>query len=240
MARATQGSGYSLENAVEFGWGSGQLTAERLDLLNRHVVGTTVLDAGCGVGGFVEYLSQRGLNATGLEKHEVFLAAAREKGFRGNFVRCDLSSTLPFRDGAFDTTICLDVLEHVENDANAVRELARVTRKRLVIAVPQEDKWMPSYNLIFYPYRDPTHLRYYTPESLGALVTGSWAARVNVFGEYPIKLQTLALDLLVPRAKKPGLSPIYRNLFRFLVNRTGPPTLFMNLVAVVDLRSATS
>jgi SAM-dependent methyltransferase len=237
---AEQDTGYSLENAEEFGWGSGDLTAERRELMHKHVHGKTVLDAGCGVGGFVDYLSRRGFHATGLEKHDFFLAAAREKNFRGDFVRGDLASTLPFRDGAFDTTICLDVLEHVENDANTIRELARVTRQRLVIAVPQEDKWMPSYNLIFYPYRDPTHLRYYTRESLGALVAGSWAARVDVFGEYPIKLQQLAEDLLVPRAKKPGLSPIYRKLFRFLVNRTGPPTLFMNLVAVVDLRSATS
>ena len=240
MARATQGTGYSLENAVEFGWGGGDLSAERRDLLNRHVVGTSVLDAGCGVGGFVDYLSRRGFATTGVEKHEMFLAVAREKRFQGNFVTGDLSSTLPFRDGAFDTTICLDVLEHVENDINAVRELARVTRQRLVIAVPQEDCWMPAYGLIFYPYRDPTHLRYYTPDSLSNLVGGSWAAQVNVFGEQPIALQKLALDLLEPRARKPGLSPIYRRLFRFLVDRSSGPRLFINLVAVVDLRPATS
>lgn len=98
---------------------------------------------------------------------------------------------------------------------------------------------MPSYSLIFYPYRDPTHLRYYTPESLGALVTGDWAANVTITGEYPIQLQKLALDHLVPRSKWPILSPVYRTLFRILVNRTWPPTLFMNLVAIVDLRPAT-
>ena len=239
MARATQGTGYSVENAREFGWGTGDLTTERRDLLDNHVVGKAVLDAGCGVGGFVDYLSRRGYAATGLEKHDMFLAVGREKGFLGDFVQCDLSSTLPFRDGAFDTTICLDVLEHVENDVHAVRELIRVTRKRLVVAVPQEDRWMPSYSLIFYPYRDPTHLRYYTPESLGALVTGDWAANVTITGEYPIQLQKLALDHLVPRSKWPILSPIYRTLFRILVNRTWPPTLFMNLVAIVDLRPAT-
>ena len=238
MAGANKGTGYSLENALEFGWGSGDLTQERRDLLDNHVRGKSVLDAGCGVGGFVEYLSRRGLVATGLEKQETFLAAARQKGFRGSFVRGDLSAPLPFRDGAFDTTICLDVLEHVENDVITLRELVRVTRERLVIAVPQEDKWMTPYGLIFSPYRDPTHLRYYTPETLGELVSGSWAARVDIFGEYPIKFRKLTLDFLEPRTTTPGLSPIYRSLFRFLVSRTGPPTLFMNLIAVVDLRSA--
>ena len=240
MARATQGTGYSLENAEDFGWGSGDLTAERRDLLNRHVVGKSVLDAGCGVGGFVDYLSRLGFEATGLEKHDMFLAVAREKGFGGNYVRSDLSSTLPFRDKTFDTTICLDVLEHVDNDVDTLRELVRVTRQRLVIAVPQKDRWMMPYGLVFSPYRDPTHLRYYTPESLGALVTGAWAARVTVVGEYPIQLQKLALDFLEPRARRPGLSALYRTLFRFLLNRTGPPRMFMNLVATVDLRPAAS
>jgi SAM-dependent methyltransferase len=229
-------TGYSLDNAREFGWGSGDLTNERRELLDNHVTGATVLDAGCGVGGFVEYLNRRGFEATGLEKHEMFLAEGRQKGFHGNFVCGDLSGPLPFGDKSFDTTICLDVLEHVEDDVNAVHELTRVTRQRLVIAVPQEDKWMMPYGLVFSPYRDPTHLRYYTPDTLGELVSGSWAARINIFGEYPIKFQKLALDFLEPRASGPGLSNVYRKLFRLLVDRTGAPTLFMNLVAVVDLR----
>jgi SAM-dependent methyltransferase len=236
LAAANQGTGYSLENAREFGWGTGALTDERRDLLHNHVQGRTVLDAGCGVGGFVDYLTRRGFEATGLEKHDFFLAEARKIGFHGNFVRADLSSTLPFRDRAFDTTICLDVLEHVDNDVAAVRELARVTRQRLVIAVPHEDQWMSPYGLVFSPYRDPTHLRYYTPDSLGALVNGPWAAKVNVSGEYPIKFREMALQFLKPTATTPGLSPIYRKLFRFLLDRTGPPSLFMNLVAVVDLQ----
>ena len=49
---------------------------------------------------------------------------------------------LPFADGSFDTTICFDVLEHVADDGQTIRELARVTRRRLVLAVPQADQWM--------------------------------------------------------------------------------------------------
>ena len=240
MARKAQDPGYSVEKALEFGWGSGDLTPERRHLLDTHVRGKSVLDAGCGVGGFVTYLSQRGYSATGLDKHDMFLAVARQKGFRGSFVRGDLASPLPFRDRTFDTTICLDVLEHVEDDVSAVRELVRVTRERLVIAVPQEDKWMPKYGLIFNPYRDPTHLRYYTPESLGELVAGPWAAQVAISGEYRINFKQIALDMLEPRARQPGLSRMYRRLFRFLVNRTAPTQLFFNLVAVIDLRTASA
>lgn len=43
---------------------------------------------------------------------------------------------LPYEDGAFDTVICSDVLEHLYNDKEALEELSRVTRKKLIITVP--------------------------------------------------------------------------------------------------------
>ena len=43
---------------------------------------------------------------------------------------------LPYGDGAFDTVICSDVLEHLSYDREALQELLRVTGKKLVITVP--------------------------------------------------------------------------------------------------------
>ena len=236
-ASAAAAPGYSLENARLFGWNSitGDLLPERVDLLAKYVVGNSVLDAGCGGGGFVHYLAGEGLDATGLDKHGMFLDVAREQRFRGRFVQADLARPLPFADGSFDTTICLDVLEHVANDLETIRELARVTRRRLLIAVPQEDRWMWRYRLIFYPYRDPTHLRYYTPESLQALAASVGPARIDVFGEQPILLQDLALQLLHPRSRFRFLTPIYQRLYTFLVLRTFSMALHQNLAAVIDL-----
>jgi len=229
---------YTLENATLFGWDSvsGNLLPERVDLLKQYVVGRTVFDAGCGGGGFVDYLTGEGFRTVGLEKHAVFLNVARERRFRGKFVQADLAQRLPFADKSFDTTICLDVLEHVADDAQTIRELARVTRRRLVIAVPQEDKWMWRYRLIFYPYRDPTHRRYYTPEALRALADSVRPHHVEVFGEQKIHLQDLALQLLRPRCRFRSLTPIYQRLFTFLVLRTYSCVLYQNLAAVIDLQ----
>ena len=57
-------AGYSLENATRFGWNSldGDLLPERAELLRKYVVGKTVLDAGCGGGGFVDELDQAPAN----------------------------------------------------------------------------------------------------------------------------------------------------------------------------------
>jgi SAM-dependent methyltransferase len=45
---------------------------------------------------------------------------------------------LTYADGAFDAVVCLEVLEHVPDPIRAMRELARVARKRLIITVPNE------------------------------------------------------------------------------------------------------
>lgn len=54
-----------------------------------------------------------------------------------NFVKADLHD-LPILDRSFDTAILGDVLEHVMDPEQVVREAARVARQRLVITVPEE------------------------------------------------------------------------------------------------------
>ena len=55
-------------------------------------------------------------------------------------VRCDIES-LPFDDRSFDGVICYHVLEHVNDDRAAMRELFRVTARRgwAMIGVPRRD-----------------------------------------------------------------------------------------------------
>ncbi len=48
---------------------------------------------------------------------------------------------LPFRDNSFDTVICSDVLEHIGSHKQAINELLRVTRKKVIITVPAY-KWL--------------------------------------------------------------------------------------------------
>lgn len=43
---------------------------------------------------------------------------------------------LPFADGSFDWVICTDVLEHLSDPYGILAELARVTRKNLILSLP--------------------------------------------------------------------------------------------------------
>lgn len=43
---------------------------------------------------------------------------------------------VPVTDGAFDYTLCFETLEHVHDPIGSLRELARVSRKGIIISVP--------------------------------------------------------------------------------------------------------
>jgi len=51
-------------------------------------------------------------------------------------VNLEEAGRLPFPDGSFDCVICTDVLEHLENLHQIFGELVRVSRRHLVISLP--------------------------------------------------------------------------------------------------------
>lgn len=50
----------------------------------------------------------------------------------------DLDGLLPYDDASFDTIVCVEGLEHIENPANAIREFARLLKPdgTLIVSVP--------------------------------------------------------------------------------------------------------
>ena len=100
--------------------------------------GARVLDVGCGTGANGPVLAGDGRVAIGLDASPVPLGLAGT-GARGHAARVRGDAlALPFADGAFDLVVALDVLEHLDDDRAAARELARVTRPggALVVFVP--------------------------------------------------------------------------------------------------------
>ena len=81
---------------------------------------------------------------------------------------------LPFTDGEFELTICLEVLEHLEDPARALREIARVTQNDVVLSVP----WEPFFSLgnlarghhVRRCGRDPDHRNFWSLREFTRLV----------------------------------------------------------------------
>lgn len=94
-----------------------------------------VLDAGCGSGRNLVELARFG-PVVGLEPSPRAAELARGRD-SGEVIEGGIVNT-PFAGGSFDLVTCLDVLEHVEDDLGALRELRRVAAPEgfLLITVP--------------------------------------------------------------------------------------------------------
>lgn len=85
-----------------------------------------ILDAGCGTGGALVWLSSRG-RAVGVDLSDLAVAFARQRGLR-HLARASISC-LPFPAQRFDLVTCFDVLYHMwVDDQAALDEFARVLR----------------------------------------------------------------------------------------------------------------
>lgn len=231
---------YTLQNALRFNWSSvtGTLNSERVSHLERYLVGGRILDAGCGGGAYVHYLVEQGLEVTGIDKYRQFLQAARDAGRKGDFVEADITD-MPFEDGTFDCSYCFDVLEHVDARL-AIRELRRVTSRRIIFAVPRQNDELRRFGLTFLPYEDRTHLRYYTEESVNNLVESIHPRDTKVFPELAVPLDALFNDAL--RFKRVD-SRFYKMLIgvsqmvlpRLLKRTTYFQPIYAGLVAIIDI-----
>jgi hypothetical protein len=62
----------------------------------------------------------------------------------------NLEEKLPLADRSFDYVIALDVLEHVEQIHDAFHELARITRRSLVVALPNMATWPRRWSFLWH------------------------------------------------------------------------------------------
>lgn len=96
-----------------------------------------ILDIGCGTGGMIPVLSPFG-RVTGIDPSEAAIRYSRERyGSQADFLRVDFPRETP-PEGGHDLVTLFDVLEHLEEDAEALREAAGLLREggRMVLTVP--------------------------------------------------------------------------------------------------------
>ena len=111
---------------------------DRLSSMIEPLEADSALDAGCGEGEAIARLGAVLPEAvSAVDVDERAIRTVRER-FPSVDVTAQSLYKLEFTDDAFDVVICLEVLEHLERPADAVRELARVARKHLLVSVPYE------------------------------------------------------------------------------------------------------
>jgi SAM-dependent methyltransferase len=139
-----------------------------------------VLNAGCGAGSLTLKLLESGYEVTSVDASALFVEHLQgrlaECGFDGGRVEQGDVQALSFADHSFDAVASGEVLEHLDDDAAAVREFARVLRPGgvAVVSVPA-NPWR-------YDWSDhwAGHRRRYTLDGLGSRFRAAGFSEVNV------------------------------------------------------------
>ena len=166
-----------------------------------------ILDAGCGSGRNMIELARRG-TVTGVELSAPSVEKARRRGC-GEVIEGSVLE-MPFADGSFDLAVSLDVIEHLEDDLGALRELRRTIAPggALLLTVPAYQWLWSGHDEINH------HQRRYTLRSLKAVAEqAGWrqerttyfnslllpvAIALRVLDRFNRKTTESSLDLWVP------------------------------------------
>jgi 2-polyprenyl-3-methyl-5-hydroxy-6-metoxy-1,4-benzoquinol methylase len=112
---------------------------------------TRLLDIGCGSGELLRIAQNIGVqNLAGVDGVQDALEKCRD--IQGEIRQVDLNKTgLPFPDEAFDGVTCLEVLEHLYDPQNTLREIFRVLEKGscAIISVPNPFSYAVRARVLF-------------------------------------------------------------------------------------------
>lgn len=137
----------------------------------------SVLEVGCGAGySLIEFKNnfKEGTSFSACDIDPKLVDLAKEKNPE---VDCRTASIyeLPYEDNSFDTILCLEVLEHLENPEKALSELSRVAKKYIIVSTPNEPIWR-ILNCVRGKYlkdfgNTPGHINHWSSKSFKKLVS---------------------------------------------------------------------
>ena len=195
----------ALRGEPSYVWRAGQ--ERRLQMIVNAAeerISGNILENGCGVGMYVEHLAPFGGKVFGLEYDFERTVEAAENSPR---ILNSAGENLPFPDNSFDLILSHEVIEHVQNDKQAIHEMIRTLRPggRLTLFCPNRGYpfethgiyWhgkyrfgnIPLVNYLPRKWRDQLapHVEIYTRKDLEKLFVGlpvKFVERTIVFGAY--------------------------------------------------------
>lgn len=123
------------------------------DGIFRDLHPASVLDAGCAMGMLVETLSERGVDAWGIDVSEYAISQVDES-IRDRCRVASITDPLPRR---YDLVTCIEVIEHIPpaEAGKAIANLCAASERVLLSSTPRD-------------YGEPTHLNVRQPEEWAA------------------------------------------------------------------------
>lgn len=117
----------------------------KLDFIGSHIpINGSALDVGCGHGAFTIRLKKSATTVVGVDTSLHLLSHNPHRT-----LICGDASALPFADESFDLVFEANLLHHVSNRKQVVKEMARVSRRHVVLLEPNRyNPVMFSFSLI--------------------------------------------------------------------------------------------
>jgi len=139
------------------------LIAEALGRHARGIPVALVADLGCGAGGMWEILKDYG-PVVGVDRALLSMSLCKARGYAG--LARSVVEAVPLASASLDLALMTDVLEHVRDDEQAIRECARVLRPGGVLLLT-----VAALPLLYGAHdRALGHFRRYSRRQLAALV----------------------------------------------------------------------
>lgn len=105
----------------------------------------SIHEVGCGEGYWVLHWNAQGVIARGCDFSRDVIAIARENainlGLPTSLFESKSIYDLNSDQDSADLVVCCEVLEHLESPEAGLQALQRITRRSLIVSVPQEPLW---------------------------------------------------------------------------------------------------
>lgn len=173
----------------KWGW----LNSYRIEAIKKYS-GYSVLDVGCASGIYIDYLLENGYDAYGVD----LLLPAFNNGAQGKKITNGNAIALPFKDKSFDTVICFETLEHIQNIDSTLAEFRRVARKNILLTVPNCEIPKPifSSSFTYIHWVDISHVQHFNQNSFEQKLIESGLQPILLTKINPASPENLFIDWL--------------------------------------------
>ncbi|MBU6142090.1 methyltransferase domain-containing protein [Patescibacteria group bacterium] len=189
--------------------------------LNKNPNDIKILDFGCGSGLFVEELAGIGYDPYGIDISSEAIAFGRSRGIKN--IKTISSHKVEFDNNTFDAILALDVLEHLENEDWAIKEIERVLKPGgfFIIMVPAFMFLWGVQDEVSHHYRRYTRHQLLSKIEQVSSIQSVRSTYFNTFLFPPIALVRLMSRLFHIRSRESDFnmnSPFLNKLFSFIFN----------------------
>jgi len=132
--------------------------------------GNRILDLGCATGEYCVKLENLGFKCIGIDINPQYIEKARQNGVEAYVMEAD---NLKFPDYFFDTVLLFEVLEHINNPLKVLKEAKRVSRKNILITVPNCTQFsdLRASGLTYEHMLEKDHINFFTKNDLENLIS---------------------------------------------------------------------